>query len=194
MYLIAGLGNPGREYEHTRHNCGFDVIDILSQKLMIPVSGREHKAFVGKGYYEGNKILLVKPLTYMNKSGESLRELTDYYNIDPETELIVLYDDIDLDPGQLRIRKSGSPGGHNGMKNIVALLGTRDFTRVRIGVGAKPAGWDLADYVLGHFSGQDREAVLQAFEEAADAVLTILTEGADKAMNRVNAKKKTENA
>ena len=136
--------------------------------------------------------MLIKPLTYMNLSGDSIREFVHYYKIDPETELIVIYDDIDLDPGQIRIRKKGSAGGHNGIKSIIAQLGTQNFYRVKVGVGAKPKGWDLADYVLGRFSSQERELVDEAICQAADGVEMILSQGIEAAMNRWNgaAKKK----
>ena len=190
MFIIAGLGNPGREYENTRHNIGFHVIDEIAKKYQITMLERKHKAIVGKGYIDGEKVVLVKPLTYMNLSGESIREFINYYKMDPETELIVIYDDIDLEPGQIRIRKKGSAGGHNGMKSIISQIGTQNFYRIKVGVGAKPAGWDLADYVLGRFSTKEREEVDRAIEEAADAVEVILTEGIDAAMNKYNAKKK----
>ena len=192
MYLIVGLGNPGRQYEHTRHNCGFDALDEVADKLGILVSAKEHKALVGKGYAFGEKVILAKPQTFMNLSGESVLALCSYYKIDPETRLVVLYDDIDLPPGQLRIRKNGSPGGHNGMKNITTLLGTREFTRIRIGVGAKPAGRDLADYVLSHFSPEERGLLDEAFSLAADAVLRILQGDLAGAMNQYNKKKKQQ--
>ena len=190
MYLIAGLGNPGKQYERTRHNMGFDTVDELVDRHRIPGSGIQHKAMYGKGMIAGEKVILAKPLTYMNLSGDSVREFINYYKIDPETELIVIYDDIDLEPGQIRIRKKGSAGGHNGMKSIIAQLGTQNFYRIKVGVGAKPAGWDLADYVLGRFSTQEREEVDKAIGEAADAVEVILSEGIDAAMNKYNAKKK----
>lgn len=190
MYLIAGLGNPGKQYERTRHNMGFDTVDELVDRHRIPGSGIQHKAMYGKGMIAGEKVILAKPLTYMNLSGDSVREFINYYKIDPETELIVIYDDIDLEPGQIRIRKKGSAGGHNGMKSIIAQLGTQNFYRIKVGVGAKPAGWDLADYVLGRFSTKEREEVDKAIEEAADAVEVILGEGIDAAMNKYNAKKK----
>ena len=148
MYLIAGLGNPTREYDKTRHNVGFSVIDVLADKYNIDVSDRKHKALCGRGVIEGEKVLLVKPQTFMNLSGESIREAVDYYKIDPE-DIIVIYDDISLDPGQLRIRLKGSAGGHNGLKNIIKMLGHDTFIRVRMGVGEKPKNYDLADYVLG---------------------------------------------
>ncbi len=192
MYLIVGLGNPGREYEHTKHNCGFDALDEVAARLQIPIVKSEHRALVGKGYCGGEKVILAKPQTYMNLSGESILELASYYRIEPQDELIVLYDDIDLEPGQLRIRQNGSPGGHNGMKNICKLLQTQEFARIRIGVGAKPQGRDLADYVLSHFSKAESEEMDKAFSEAADAVIMILEEGMSKAMNKYNRKKKQE--
>ena len=134
MFIIAGLGNPKKEYENTRHNVGFEVIDALADHYGIRVIDRKHRALVGKGVIEGQKVLLAKPLTYMNLSGESLREIIDYYKEDPETQLLVICDDISLDVGQLRIRKKGSAGGHNGLKNIIANLGTQDFMRLRVGV------------------------------------------------------------
>lgn len=197
MFLIAGLGNPGRQYEKTRHNMGFDTIDELIDRHRIPQGGIAHKAMYGKGMIAGEKVLAVKPLTYMNLSGEAIREYVNYYKMDPETELIVIYDDIDLEPGQIRIRKKGSAGGHNGIKSIIAQIGTQNFYRVKVGVGAKPKGWDLADYVLGRFSPEERELVDKAICDAADAVEMILKDGIEAAMNHYNgaAKKKkvTEN-
>ena len=189
MFLIAGLGNPGRQYEKTRHNMGFDTIDELIDRHRIPQGGIAHKAMYGKGMIAGEKVLAVKPLTYMNLSGESLREWVNYYKLDPETEMIVIYDDIDLDPGQIRIRKKGSAGGHNGIKSIIAQLGTQNFYRIKVGVGAKPRGWDLADYVLGRFSSDERIAVDKAI---CDAVEMILRDGIESAMNHYNRKNKQE--
>ena len=194
MFLIAGLGNPGRQYEKTRHNMGFDVIDEIIDRCRIPQGGIAHKAMYGKGIIAGEKVMLAKPLTYMNLSGESIREFVNYYKIDPETELIVIYDDIDLEPGQIRIRKKGSAGGHNGIKSIIGQLGTQNFYRIKVGVGAKPKGWDLADYVLGHFSSQERELVDEAVKKAADAVETILQNGIDAAMNQYNGSGKKKKA
>ena len=193
MFLIAGLGNPGRQYEKTRHNMGFDTIDELIERHRIPQGGIAHKAMYGKGMIAGEKVLAVKPLTYMNLSGEAIREYVNYYKMDPETELIVIYDDIDLEPGQIRIRKKGSAGGHNGIKSIIAQIGTQNFYRVKVGVGAKPKGWDLADYVLGRFSSEERELVDKAICDAADAVEMILKDGIEAAMNHYNgaAKYKT---
>lgn len=197
MFLIAGLGNPGRQYEKTRHNMGFDTIDELIDRHRIPQGGIAHKAMYGKGMIAGEKVLAVKPLTYMNLSGEAIREYINYYKMDPERELIVIYDDIDLDPGQIRIRKKGSAGGHNGIKSIIAQIGTQNFYRIKVGVGAKPKGWDLADYVLGRFSSEERALVDKAICDAADAVEMILKDGIEAAMNHYNGaakkKKATEN-
>ena len=157
MFVIVGLGNPTAQYEGTRHNAGFDVIDVLAEKYNISVDARKCRAFCGKGVIAGQKVLLVKPQTYMNLSGESVGGIVNYYKIDPESDLLVIYDDISLDVGQLRIRKKGSAGGHNGIKSIIAHLGTTVFPRIKVGVGEKPKNYDLADYVLGHFSKQERE-------------------------------------
>lgn len=187
MYIIAGLGNPGKQYDHTRHNVGFDTLDILEENYHIPIEGKKFKALYGQGYLNGQKVLLVKPQTYMNLSGESIRAFVDYFKIDPKEELIVIYDDISLEPGQLRIRAKGSAGGHNGIKNIIANLGDT-FKRVKVGVGEKPKGYDLADYVLSHFSKAERELVEDAMERAADAVALITAGEMDKAMNEYNKK------
>lgn len=186
MYIIVGLGNPGKEYANTRHNIGFDVIDRLADQEKISVLEKKHKAIIGKGYVAGQKCILAKPQTFMNLSGESVRELLDYYKVDEKTELIVISDDISLGVGQLRIRKAGSAGGHNGLKNIIAHLKHDTFMRVKMGVGEKPKGYDLADYVLGHFTGQERKVMDEAAERAADAIRTIISDGPDKAMNQFN--------
>mgnify|MGYP002613536535 FL=1 len=191
MYLIAGLGNPTREYDKTRHNVGFSVIDVLADKYNIDVSDRKHKALCGRGVIEGEKVLLLKPQTFMNLSGESIREAVDYYKIDPE-DIIVIYDDISLEPGQLRIRLKGSAGGHNGIKNIIAHLGTQEFPRIKVGVGAKPPKMDLADYVLSRFGAGEQKLMEEAFGEAAEATVMMMTDGAERAMNHFNAKKKAE--
>ena len=150
MYLIAGLGNPSKTYEGTRHNIGFTMIDAIGEKYDIDVTTKKHKAFVGRGIIDGMRVILAKPQTYMNLSGESVREIADFYKIEPEN-IIIIYDDISLDVGQLRIRKKGSAGGHNGIKNIIAHLGTQEFPRIKVGIGNKPEGWDLADYVLSKY-------------------------------------------
>ncbi len=191
MYIIAGLGNPTKEYDKTRHNVGFEVIDELAERYQIDISERKHRAFCGRGVVEGQKVLLVKPQTFMNLSGESLRMVLDYYKAPPE-DLIVIYDDISLAPGQLRIRRKGSAGGHNGIKNIIAHLGTQEFPRIKVGVGEKPPRMDLKDYVLSRFSKGERELMEQAFKEAAQAAVMMITEGVDSAMNHFNMKKKAE--
>lgn len=191
MYLIAGLGNPTREYDKTRHNVGFSVIDVLADRYRIDISEKKHKALCGRGVIEGQKVLLLKPQTFMNLSGESIRAAADYYKIEPE-EMIVIYDDISLDPGQLRIRLKGSAGGHNGIKNIIANLGTQDFPRIKVGVGAKPPRMDLADYVLSRFGAGEQKLMEEAFGEAAEAAVMMMTDGAERAMNHFNAKKKAE--
>lgn len=186
MYVIAGLGNPGKQYDNTRHNIGFMTIDRLAEQENIDILEKKHKAVIGKGTIAGQKCILAKPQTFMNLSGESVRELVDYYKVDETAELIVISDDISLDVGQLRIRKKGSAGGHNGLKNIIAHLGHEQFIRIKMGVGEKPKGWDLADYVLGHFSAPEAKVMEEASERAADAIRTIITDGADAAMNRFN--------
>ena len=181
MYIIAGLGNPSREYKNTRHNIGFDV-----------VSTAKHKALVGKGMIGAEKVILVKPQTFMNLSGESLIDVCNYYKIDIENELIVIYDDIALDVGAIRVRKSGSAGGHNGMKSIINHLGTDKFMRVRMGVGDKPKGYDLADYVLGHFTKEERELMDEASIHALKAVEIIISQSIEDAMNTFNKKNSKE--
>lgn len=192
MILIVGLGNPGKQYEHTRHNVGFDVIDVIADKYNISVTEKKHKALCGKGIIEGQKVVLAKPQTFMNLSGESVAELLNYYKIDPETELIVIFDDISLAPGNIRVRKKGSAGGHNGIKNIIAMTGTQNFMRIKVGVGEKPAGWDLADHVLGHFDASDRKLVESAMEDAMGAAVLMMQGEADKAMNDYNRKKQED--
>ena len=190
MYLIAGLGTPTREYEKTRHNVGFEAIDILADKAGTTVTEKKHKALYGKGYIGGQKVILAKPQTYMNLSGESIREIADFYKIEPEN-IIILCDDINLSEGQLRIRLKGSAGGHNGLKNIISHLGTQEFPRIRIGVGEKPARMDLADYVLGHFSKEEKERMEQAFKDGAAAAVAMMNDGVDTAMNRFNGAART---
>lgn len=189
MFVIAGLGNPTKTYEGTRHNAGFRVIDKIAQDYHISVDTKKHKALIGKGVIEGQKVILAKPLTYMNLSGESIREIADYYKVEAE-DILIIFDDISLDVGQLRIRKKGSAGGHNGIKSIISHLGTTEFPRIKVGVGEKPKGWDLADYVLGKFTGEDAKRIDEAAAAASDAVKIILTEDIDAAMNKYNAKKK----
>lgn len=188
MYIIVGLGNPTKEYDNTRHNIGFAAIDMLADKYGIHVTEVKHKALIGKGVINGNKVILVKPMTYMNLSGEAVRAVIDYYKVDEEEELLVIYDDISLDVGQLRVRKKGSAGGHNGIKNIIAHLGHDTFQRIKIGVGEKPKGYDLADYVLGHFSKEDLATLKEGMERVDGAVNLMLQGNIDEAMNRYNTK------
>ena len=189
MYIIVGLGNPGREYENTRHNVGWLVLDRLAAEGGIDILEKKHKALVGKGVIDGQKVLLAKPLTYMNLSGESVRELVDYYKIDMAAELIVISDDIALAPGQLRVRKKGSAGGHNGLKNIIQNLGSDEFIRLRMGVGDKPTAYDLKDFVLGHLVGDEKKLMDEAAKRGADCIRMIMAQGPDAAMNAFNAKK-----
>ena len=187
MFVIVGLGNPGKKYEKTRHNMGFLAIDKLAEKHDIKVNKLKHKALTGDGFIFGQKALLVKPQTYMNLSGESVREIVSYYDIDLE-DLIVIYDDINLAPGKLRIRPKGSAGGHNGIKNIIAHLGTQFFPRIRVGVGEKPKGWDLADYVLGRFAKEEEPVIREALDKTVKACCEIMAEDVNSAMNKYNNK------
>ena len=191
MILIAGLGNPGKEYENTRHNAGFLVLDTLAQKLGADLSERKHRALCGKAVIGGQKVILLKPQTYMNSSGESIRAAADYYKVPPE-DILVVYDDISLAPGQLRIRAKGSAGGHNGIKSIIAHLGTQEFPRVKVGIGEKPPRMDLADYVLGHFSSGEKKIIEEAAKEAADAICEIVNVGIEQAMNDHNRRKEEQ--
>lgn len=191
MYIIAGLGNPTKEYDKTRHNVGFSVIDVLADRYNMDVSERKHKALCGRGAMEGQKVVLMKPQTFMNLSGESIRAAMDFYKADPE-DVLIIYDDVSLEPGQLRIRQKGSAGGHNGIKNIISHLGTQEFSRIKVGVGAKPPRMDLADYVLSRFSQGEQKLMEEAFKEAAEAAVMIMTDGLDRAMNHFNTKKKQE--
>lgn len=188
MFIIVGLGNPTDEYRGTRHNVGFDVIDAIADKYNISVNERKSRAFCGKGVIAGQKVILAKPQTYMNLSGESVRGLVDYYKVDEESELLIIFDDVSLDVGQLRIRKKGSAGGHNGIKSIIQHLGTTVFRRIKIGVGEKPQNYDLADYVLGHFSKEEKEKMADGYQQAVEAVELILQDEIDAAMNRFNKK------
>ena len=188
MFVIAGLGNPGKEYTNTRHNAGFGVIDALAEKYDISVMSIKNRALTGKGIIDGKKVVLVKPITFMNRSGESIRPLADYYKIDPESELIVISDDINLPPGQIRIRKKGSAGGHNGLKNIIHHLGNENFQRIRVGVGEKPKENDLADYVLGRFSKEESSLIWDGTKKALQAVEMMLAGDTDRAMNEFNRK------
>ena len=186
MYIIVGLGNPSKEYQNTRHNIGFDVVDYIAKYANISMDTKKHKAIIGKGIIEGHKVVLAKPQTYMNLSGESVRALIDFYKISIEDQLIIIFDDVSLDVGQIRIRKKGSAGGHNGIKSIIAHLGTTEFMRIKVGVGEKPKGYDLADYVLGHFSKSERETMEESIKRCDDAIKMMIAQEIDKAMNQYN--------
>lgn len=184
MFLIVGLGNPGKEYEHTRHNVGFDIIDLISEKYNIDVNRKKFKGMYGDGKINGEKVLLLKPTTYMNLSGESVREIIEFYKI-PNENIIVIYDDISLEVGRLRIREKGSAGGHNGIKSIISNLGSEVFPRIKVGVG-QPSKEELVSFVLGKFSKEDREKLEKTFKAAIDAVGAIIKEGTVEAMNKYN--------
>lgn len=183
MYLIVGLGNPGKEYEGTRHNIGFEAIDYLADKYNIELNREKFKGVFGEGIIKGKKVILLKPTTYMNLSGESIREIVNFYKLDNE-EIVVLYDDISLDVGRLRIREKGSHGGHNGIKSIIANLGSDVFPRVKIGVGA-PKG-NLVSHVLGKFSNEENEILNKTIEAVKEAVEIILEKDTKEAMNKCN--------
>ncbi len=184
MFIIVGLGNPGRKYQETRHNVGFNTIDLLAYKNNIKINKLKHKALYGEVFWGGEKVLLAKPQTFMNLSGESVRDMMEFYKIE-EKNLIVIYDDIDLEVGSLRIRQKGSAGTHNGMRSIIYQIQTDDFPRVRIGIG-RPEFADLSDFVTGKFSKEDLAPVQATIKRAALAVESIVKEGLDRAMNKFN--------
>lgn len=187
VYLIVGLGNPGKKYDATRHNVGFEVIDVLADRLSVKVSKIKFKALIGEGVYKGHKVILAKPQTFMNLSGESVHDMMRYYDILP-ANLIVIYDDFDTEIGKIRIRKSGSAGSHNGMKHIIYRLMEDHFPRIRIGIGRPGPGWVMADFVLSRFDKDQLPAVTEAVKNAADAALCMVESGVDLAMNRYNIK------
>ena len=187
MKLIVGLGNPTGKYDKTRHNVGFEVIDYLVDKYGIALDTGKHKGVYGKGIMEGQSVILLKPMTYMNLSGESVSAVANYFKIQAE-DVVVICDDINLDVGRIRIRKKGSAGGHNGIKNIIAHLGTEEFPRIRIGVGRKPENMDLANYVLSHFSKEDEAIMHLGYERAGEACAWIVQDAIDRAMNDYNGK------
>lgn len=187
MYIIVGLGNPGARYEGTRHNVGYMAIDKLAARYHIEIERKSFKGLIGRGLIGGEQVLLLKPLTFMNLSGESVRPVFDFYKVEPD-HIVVISDDINLETGQLRIRKKGSAGGHNGLKNIILHLGTDQFPRVRIGVGG-PGRKDLKDFVLGHFQNEETDLIDEAAERAAMAIVKIIEEGPEAAMNIYNMKK-----
>jgi len=185
-WLIVGLGNPGKEYERTRHNAGWRALDRLADQLGCKIDKGKFQGLYGQANYAGNKVYLLKPMTYMNLSGRSVLQLSAYFNIPPQ-RIIVLFDDISLEPGRLRVRADGSAGGHNGIKSIIAEVGSQDFPRVKIGVGGKAhPDQNLADHVLSHFSSGEEKALASALDRAVDAALCIIDHGVPEAANRYN--------
>lgn len=185
MKIIAGLGNPEKKYDGTRHNIGFSVIDRIADEYNIAMDMKKHKGICGKGVIAGEKVVLVKPQTYMNLSGECIREVVDFYKVTPQ-DIIVIFDDISLEPGKIRIRPKGSAGGHNGIKSIIAHLNSEEFPRIKCGVGDKPKGYDLADYVLGHFKKEELSVIEEERTRAMKACVCILESGTEAAMNQFN--------
>lgn len=188
MFAIIGLGNPGKEYENTRHNAGFNSVDAIAKKYGIDISKNEFKSKVGQGFIDGQKVILVKPQTYMNNSGEAVREVVDFYKLDSTSEIMIIYDDISLDVGMIRVRDKGSAGGHNGIKSIIAHLGSEAFLRIRVGVGDKGENGDLVKHVLGTFKGDDETTIKESYEKTVDAATLILNDNLEKAMNIYNKK------
>lgn len=189
MYIIVGLGNPDGKYAGTRHNIGFDVITYLSDKYNISLSKTGFKSKLGQGFIDGEKVLLMKPQTYMNLSGEAVGEAVNFYKVDVATELIIIQDDIDLEPGNIRIRSKGSAGGHNGIKSIISHVGGNEFIRIKIGVGGKPQGRDLADHVLSGFDRDTEPLIRKVIEKAGEAIVISMKDGAEAAMNKYNGMK-----
>ncbi|TCT13059.1 PTH1 family peptidyl-tRNA hydrolase [Natranaerovirga pectinivora] len=185
MYLIVGLGNPGLQYAATRHNIGFEVIERFAYENNIKLNQNKHKAIIGSGHVKGQKVILAQPQTYMNRSGESIRAIMEFHKIKIEN-LLIVYDDTSLDLGRIRIRKKGSAGGHNGIKNTILHLGTQEFPRIKVGVGEKPPGWDLADYVLGRFGKEEMDIVIETIKKSSDAIECFIEEGIESVMNKYN--------
>ena len=185
MYIIVGIGNPGRQYENTKHNIGFISLDYLSAAWNIPIQKIKHKALIGEGQHKGERILLVKPQTFVNLSGESVGEIARFYKVPPEN-IIVIYDDVNFDAGRIRIRPKGSDGGHNGMKSLIYHLHSDNFPRIRLGVGQKPANYDLADWVLSKFTDEEIKTLSKAVDCVPDMVEEIMLKGVQSAMNRFN--------
>ena len=185
LFIIVGLGNPGTRYDNTRHNVGFDAVDLLANKHNIKISKLKHKALSGEGTVGGQKVILVKPQTFMNLSGESVRDIIEWYKI-PLSNVIIIYDDVDLATGKIRVRPKGSAGTHNGMRSILYNIQSQDFPRIRIGIGRPPEGWDLADYVLSKFKSDDRKLMDVSIENAAEAAEAIIKSSAEEAMNKYN--------
>lgn len=188
MYIVVGIGNPGKQYENTRHNIGFISVDYLAAKYNIKINKIKHKSIYGEGIIAGEKVMLVKPQTFVNLSGECVREILEYYKED-SNKLIVIYDDVSMDVGRIRIRTKGSAGGHNGLKSIIYQLNTDVFPRIKIGIGEKPQGYDLADWVLGKFTKEDVAVLSKTIEEVAEIVPVMIKDGTEKAMNSYNQNK-----
>lgn len=185
MKLIIGLGNPEKDYANTRHNMGFEVINLLAEKYNIEVNKNKFKSLYGDGFIEGEKVILLKPQTFMNLSGEAVIEVVNFYKIDLD-DILVIYDDLDIEPSKIRVRKSGSPGSHNGIKSVTHYLKTNNFARVRVGIGAPPEGMDIIEYVIGGISTEEKQLLKQGIEKAKDAVIEMLTNSIDTAMNKYN--------
>jgi len=190
MFVFDGLGTPDAKYRHTRHNSGFLALDMLAERFGIAFNKRMAKSVVGEGRVGTERVVLAKPVTYMNNSGEAVVELINWYKIDPAERLVVIYDDIDLPAGEIRVRSSGSAGTHNGMRSIIYLTGRDDFARIRVGIGKPAPGWDLAAYVLSVFSEEERETIRTGLLHAADAAEIILKEGISAAQQKYNVKKR----
>ena len=188
MILIAGLGNPGTKYEHTRHNAGFDTIDELAARHGIDIKKSERKALSGEGIIAGQKVILIKPQTFMNLSGEAVGDFASFYKLDPATQVVMFSDDVELDCGRIRIRKKGSAGGHNGLKNIIEHLGTDQFVRIRVGVGRLAPHGDMIAHVLGRMNSEDRKLFDEASAHACEACELIIKGDVDAAMNKYNGK------
>ncbi len=189
MYLIVGLGNPSEKHKNTRHNIGFDVIDTLAETYDIQLNRKRCRAICGRGEIEGESVVLAKPQTYMNLSGDSVSRLVRHFGLDPKENMIVVLDDIHLEPGNLRIRLQGSAGGHNGMKDVIAKVHTEEFPRLRVGVGEVPEGADQVEHVLSSFSKDERERVDEAIKDAVEALALMVQGQTEEAMNRYNRKK-----
>ena len=188
LFIIVGLGNPTAQYVGTRHNVGFEVIDVLADRYNIEAHGTKFKAIIGKGMIEGHKVLLGKPQTYMNLSGQSVQGMVDYFKVDETCRLIVIYDDVSLSVGQIRIRQRGSSGGQKGMNSIINHLGTQEFIRIRVGIGEKPSKMSMSNYVLSHFTKEEREIIEGSYDDCVSAIVDILNGNIEKAMNQWNRK------
>ncbi len=193
MFLIVGLGNPGEQYARNRHNVGFQCVKHLADRHSLQFSDKQHKARIASGTIQGQRVVLAKPFTYMNASGQAVAALVRWYKIDPSSELLVIYDDLDLPFGTIRLRANGSAGGHNGMKSIIELLGTQNFPRLRVGIGRPPMGWDTKEYVLSNWGRDEAEKLPVLYDRIADAAETFISDGIVLAMTHFNAPKQATN-